>query len=353
MTVYISLILIILLFDICPSKLKKLLFVVSGIILFLVSAIRYDVGTDYLHYGNIFYRISSGQSDYVETGYKYLNLFVSRIFNKNVLGIYVTTSLIIIFYFMKSIKQNIEKKYWFFGVFLFICSGIYFSSFNLIRQYIAISLLAYGTNLLIKKKYIFYLFLVLFCSTFHTSALICIIFLIIIIYLRNQQSSRILWIIYFLGIIFLFVDIRFIFNLFQSVIPERWLWYLNSDFLNNKNRIAILKQIIPNILMAFILYKRSVILKINPKVDIYIIGYLCCLFLTNCFSGVLLLLRLANYFDIYLVFLLPFVIEVWNKKCNRLIVKYILILYYLILTIVTIFIMGGYGAMPYQTIFNY
>lgn len=350
MVVYISLILMVLIFDICPHKSK--LFWLTGLILFLVSAIRYDVGTDYLHYGDIFYNINMGQSVYVENGYKYLNVIVGKIFNGNVLGIYIITSLIIIFYFMKSIKQNIEKKYWFFGIFLFICSGIYFSSFNLIRQYICIALLAYGIKLLINKKYIQYFLLVLFCSTFHTSALINIIFLIAIIYLRKKRSSRLLWIIYFLGLLFLIIDIRFIFQISATFLPERWRWYLNSNFLNDKNNIAILKQIVPNIIMGFILYNRSKILKYNINADIYIIGYLFCLFLTNCFSGVLLLLRLSNYFDIYLVCLLPLFVELWNKKENKIIVKYILIFYYLILTIVTIFIMGGYGAMPYQTIFN-
>lgn len=350
MIVYSFLILICVFLQFFCKKNRRLFFNLTVIMLFLVSAFRYNVGTDYEHYGNIFQWILNGYDVYVESGFKILNIFVQKVLNMDVIAVYFISSLIIIISFAKSIKDNVDPKYWFISIFIFICSGIYFASFNLIRQYIAIAIIVAGIPLLIKKRYIKYSILVLIASTFHTSALIVEVFILFLMLFRNRNNTNILWCLYIVSILFMVIDIRNIFNLFSMIIPDRWLWYLNSDFLLKKNTSAILKQIVPNITIIFLLRKRKYILKNNVNADVYILGYFMFVIITNCFFGVLLLLRLSNYFDFYLIYCVPLIIEFWRYNENKKITMWLFILYYLVLTIVTIFIMNGHGVMPYKTI---
>lgn len=352
MIVYSFLILICIFLQIFCKKNRKIFFNLTIIMLFLVSAFRYNVGTDYEHYGNIFQWVLNGYDVYVESGFKILNIFVQRVLNMDVIAVYFISSLIIIISFAKSIKENVSSQYWFIGIFIFIGSGIYFASFNLIRQYIAIAIIVAGMPLLIKRRYIKYSILVLIASTFHTSVLIVEFFIVFLIVFRNKKNTKILWYIYIVSILCMIIDIRNIFNIFSMIIPDRWLWYLNSDFLLEKNTSAILKQIVPNITIIFLLRKRGCILKHNINADVYILGYFMFVIITNCFFGVLLLLRLSNYFDFYLIYCVPLIIEFWRYKENKRLTMWIFILYYLLLTIVTIFIMNGHGVMPYRTIWS-
>ena len=352
MIVYSLLIVACLIMHFFVKEKRNIFFIIMVTVFTLVSALRFNVGTDYQHYGDIFSWIQDDLDVYVEIGYEYLNVFIQDILHLDVRSLYIITSLITIPLFGYAIKKNVEERYWFLALFMFICSGIYFSSFNLIRQYIGIAMIAAATSLLINKKYFYYILVVALASTFHTSAWIMLGFVLLLLICRSNPRFTFIWIIYIFSLLFLVIDIRSVLNLLEPMIPERWVWYLNSDFLLEKNYLAVLKQIVPNIIMGLLLFKRKELIKLNPRNDIYILGLLICMMLTNAFFGVMVLVRLANYFDIYLVFCAPLLIQAWKDKINYKLIYLALIGYYIILTVVTIFIMGGYGVMPYQTIFN-
>lgn len=352
MLLYSLLILVCLLLQIFIKKNRSKLFIGMLVILTIISAIRYNVGTDYQHYANVFSWIQEDLDVYVEIGYKYLNLFIQNILHFDVRGLFAITSIIIISLFGVAIKKNVDDKYIFLGLFIFICSGIYFSSFNLVRQYIGVAILAIGTTFLIKERYFYYILIIILASTFHSSAWIAIVFLALILICKKVRNPKLIWAIYILSLLFLIIDIRSILNLLEPIIPQRWTWYLNSEFLLNKNTSAVLKQVVPNIIMVLLLLKRDKIIDEKPENDIYMLGLLMCVIITNAFFGVMVLVRLADYFDIYLVFCIPLLIEAWKDKINPKLIYLAIIGYYIILTVVTIFIMGGDGVVPYQTIFS-
>ena len=330
----------------------EIMYFVIGILLFLVSAIRYDVGTDYKHYGYIYLDIINGYNVYVEELYKYLNIIIFKIFGTNDVWLYIITSLIIIFCILKSIKDNTNNRYYFFSIFMFICSGMYFESFNLIRQYIAIGILALGITLLTQKKYIKYIFLMLVACLFHTSAFISILLVFTLILFRNKKFNKLVWIIYIVSLVCMVIDIRNIFNTIQNFIPQRWIWYLNSDFLLEKNYSAIIKQLFPNIILIFLLKKRKYLKEINEFNDVYILGFFVYVCLSNCFYGIIVLIRLADYFIIFLIFIIPLVVDSKPLKLERNCIIFLISIYYVTLTVVTIFIMNGHNVIPYITIFN-
>lgn len=324
-------------------------------LLFIVSAFRYNVGQDYEHWTDVYNWIMNGEKggNYVEIGYRYLNKLIQLIPFSNAYVLFFITSAFIIYGFGYVIFKDVEKKYWFLAVFMFIGSGIFFASLNLVRQYIAVVIVAFGIISLKKNKYICFIASVILAALFHTSALIMFAFLPFYLIFRNQKYSKVLIVIYVLSLIFMVVDLRQIIGYFKFLIPERWVWYLQSDFLTERNFSAITKQLVPNLLLIFVLIKRKQVIEMNKENDIYILMLFIDVIITNCFYGVLVLLRLSYFFDISLIFIVPIIFELlknYNKKIENL-GKLSIFGYYILLTVVTIFIMNGHGVMPYQTIF--
>jgi len=350
MTMYILLVLSSLIFYIIKPKKTNFWFTIFAIILFIVSAFRYNVGTDYIHYQDIFYWISQGKETYVEIGYLMLNKLLIGLGFKSSISIFVVTSLVIIFSFCYSIKKFVPKKYWFFSLFLFITTGMMFASFNAIRQYFAIAITILGLPFLINRKYIIYIIYIILASLFHTSAFINIIYVILVKLFRDKKNSNILSIIFIISLIFLVIDIRNVIKLLSFIIPDRWLSYLNSATFLERNYSAILKQIIPNIIVLFILRNYSKLKEKNENFDIIFLGYYLACIINNSFFGILVLLRFGYFFDYFILFLVPIIIEYFNHKSTKNFVKILFIIYYIILTVVTIFMMNGQGVMPYKMI---
>ena len=76
--------------------------------------------------------------------------------------------------------------------------------------------------------------------------------------------------------------------------------------------------------------------------------------ITNCFYGILVLLRFSYFFDISLIFIIPVVLELLKTYDKKIIILGNLGIwgYYILLTVVTIFIMNGQGVMPYNTLLS-
>lgn len=355
MIVYSTLMILCLVFHFAQLKKEKnyIIYFFMICLLFFISAIRYDVGQDYQHWLEVYNWIEKGYAggEYVEIGYRLLNVIIQKIPIFNVYFLYIITSAIIIFSFGYVIKKNVEPKYWFLSLFIFIGSGIFFATLNLVRQYIAIVIVLLGLHFLMQNKYIRFILFVLLASLFHTSSFIMILFIPFYILFRNQKHEKILLLIYIISLIFIVIDIRQFIDFFSFLIPERWKWYLESNFLTHKNYSAVVKQLFPNLILIFIMINRR---KITEKEDVFYLMLFVNVIITNCFYGVLVLLRLSYFFDVALIFLIPTIIELLNKYDKKIkLLGYLSIVgYYSLLTIVTIFIMNGHGVMPYQTLFS-
>lgn len=326
------------------------------VFLFLISGLRYYVGQDYHHWLYMYNSIESNHPDgeYVEIGYKYLNKLIQLIPCSNVFWLYIITSAFMIFGFGYAIKKYVEPEYLFVSIFMFIGSGIFFATLNLIRQYIAIVIILLGLGFLKNKKYIKFSIAIFLACLFHTSAIIMLPFMIFYIIFNNNKYTKTLIVFYIMSLIFIVVDIRYIIEMLSFIIPERWIWYLESEFLTYRNYSALVKQLVPNILLIFTMLNRKKIIETNEKNDIYILMLYANVIITNCFYGILVLLRFSYFFDISLIFVIPIVLELlkgYNINLRR-IANISIWGYYTLLTVITIFLMNGHGVMPYKTIFS-
>lgn len=132
--------------------------------LVLPAALRYETGTDYGNYVNLFTRMNTTTD--IEVGWKYLNLLVKNC-GLSVQWIFFITAVLIYY----PICFIVEKKHFCITIILYILFGFYFKSYNGLRQLIAVSFVLWAVVDLERKKYIQSIILLSIGYLFHISVL--------------------------------------------------------------------------------------------------------------------------------------------------------------------------------------
>lgn len=132
-------------------------------------------------YRKTFFEMSGNISEFSDF-YKSLNkdrffysfeyLFKSVFGNKDVLFFLLLAAIQIII--ISQLYRKYSPDYWF-AMILFVATTDYLSwTFNGTRQFLAVTIVYAGTNLFLKKKYIWFILLIILASRFHGSALLMI-----------------------------------------------------------------------------------------------------------------------------------------------------------------------------------
>lgn len=169
------------------SVLKNGMFI-GFLILTLLSAIRYKVGTDYENYMSGFERITSVPfswdyvfSDYFRTepGWVLLNHFFSFLGGFDGLIAFISIVEGLIYYYI--IKRYVSRTNWTFACFIYIFTADYFYVMNMsmLRQGLAVSLCLLAFDRLRKKLYLISAAITVCAILVHTSALLFLPFLIL------------------------------------------------------------------------------------------------------------------------------------------------------------------------------
>ena len=117
------------------------------LVLFLLSALRYDVGVDYLSYMRIYY---SDNPDRSEPGFNFLNvLFRNKGFSFQ--SIVILYGFVTIFFAFAYFKENSKNIY--LSVLIFYCfTPLYLNSFNQLRQATAMYVFLWATRYIKQRK---------------------------------------------------------------------------------------------------------------------------------------------------------------------------------------------------------
>lgn len=180
MYIYLIMFLVSILFAYLSTKTKnkyyKLIMQGLAIIPFvLVSAIRYDVGTDYFfrYVPNYLVFVNGGNVDSLEP------LFVILIkmcvgFSDSYVALFVVTSIIINVLTMVTIFKYSKNPI--LSIAIFFCGSFYFQSMNLVRQFIAMAIIFCAYRILFcgKKKYLYIIF-ILIATMFHSMSAVFLI----------------------------------------------------------------------------------------------------------------------------------------------------------------------------------
>ena len=298
------------------KKIKILLQVLSALPFFIIAAIRYDVGTDYLsRYTIDFENIRNGGMPYnQEIGFALFEKLCALI-SDDIIFLFIATSAIIIFAIYFLIYKNSKNPM--LSIFIFFAGGFFFQSLNIVREYIAIAILILSYKYLLEDRYwIFFIFASL-AFTIHVTSIVFIIG--VFMKKKNYLNLRV---IILLGLFFI---------VFNPILNKALMYIINitrfsayKDLAFNRSEIRYLSLIMNLIiyLLLYYLYKKKQS-EINEDDRFYLnmqgIAILCVLMGAVFYP----LFRLAYYFSILQIISIPYFLYNYKEKNEMLQIKII------------------------------
>lgn len=323
-------------------KPKNIFAFLSFFSLFSVSSLRYMVGVDYHSYTYIFETVNQGKGTHTEIGYRILNLLIGA-FTDEPQWVYVITAMItlgLIVYGCYKYSPNPAMS-----LFLFVTTGYVFSSFNILRQYIAIAIIFVSLKFIKENRFFPFLLLVLLAATFHKTAVIMIP-LYFLLRLRLKQSYMLM--ITAVGICF--IPLRGV--LTNLLVNTFYPHYAGTDLIKSLSAFEFLYYVLLFSLVLFLCfrYKSSFF---NDAYNLIIFNAAFYSFLVYlCLSFVPEINRIAIYIEFFVILLIPRLIAEEKNKKVRFIYYAVFISLYLVFFVVSIGVMGRYNVLPYQTVFS-
>lgn len=309
-------------------------FFISLLILWLFGGLRYGVGLDYNGYWDIFlYTDSTG----VEFGYRQLCIFFKSMgFGPQIMYL-VSMALTLGLIYKTVLFYNRSQVAFVFAVFLL--AGFYTESFNISRQYIAIGFFIYATRYILLQSFRKYLLIILIGSMFHSSVLFMIPFYWLL-NLKYSDSVLLIGILLSIGIAYMLpLD-----GLYEKI--PFYGRYMLEDSRSNVNAGLGLGYV-SKILIALLLLKlRHHIIASDDKYNVVINGFFFYILFMAVFKDFMVLLRIAYYFHIFLILLLPYMVSCFNRRSQKIFIAAT----YLYLSILFIIQMTDKTSMlvPYQ-----
>ena len=142
-------------------------------ILFLLSALRMEVGNDYKNYAITCHEIWVDGIVVTEPGFNYLvKLIYTLAGSENYIIIFAVFAFVTLFLFLRTMYR--ESESFFISMFLFMTLGIYFRTFNTVRYYFVLAVALYSLRFVARKEYVRFIALICIASLFHKSLLIVI-----------------------------------------------------------------------------------------------------------------------------------------------------------------------------------
>lgn len=314
---------------------------IAGIPLFLIAGLRYAVGTDYFAtYYTGFYRVLVGSTvDNFDIGFYGLIKFI-QIFTDNAAWLFFICSLVFIGVSMKTIQNlSVSPAY---SIFLLLVTRFYFIGMNAIKQAIALAIIAYSIQYIIKQKPKMFVLTVLIASCFHYSSLV---FLPVYFVGRLKLTFSRLWLYLAADIGIFVIGINYILN---------FLSHTKYGYLVSKFEVCGVKfwifQIVLNLLLFVIAYSNK-----QQKEDMTYRAFLNLQFVTLLIALTLRSIPLME--RIYWIFTFPQIITIpyfmkFQKKNNRCFLNILIVIVLFAFMVYDIGFVGDHDALPYQWIFG-
>lgn len=150
-----------------------------------------NTGTDTNNYKIIFEQVTLNNYSYYgyDPGFSILIVIIKFIFKEPQWMFIIFAFLTNLFFILRC--WELRQNYNFVLCITIFFTGVYFYSFNIMRQALAIAIIFWATKFLVNKKYILFSIIVAFTCTIHTSALIA--FSILFIFMLKDCKSIKLW----------------------------------------------------------------------------------------------------------------------------------------------------------------
>lgn len=309
---------------------RRLLFITPFVLLFLISAFRFDVGYDYFAYYEMITDISDDSVERFEP-LSYLFILIARYFDAPYLLfiLFAVPTYLPVFGFCKRTGHP-QLAFWIFVFFFWL------SSFGVIRQAAAMGIILIAFQALFERKFKRYLLLCILASLFHMTALV-----MLPIYFVYHYCS---WKTTLLIMIISLVSLKAIF----AVFIENGLYvnYLLGNVEYEGGTLIRFFYIGLYMFMLCLSYANKTLHYLKEKFVVLLPSFFFPFILGGAIGG-----RLSLYFYLFFIYLIPIVLSHSGKKI-RIAVMSILCLYFFMLLYVSAQNSTRSPYVPYQHIFE-
>lgn len=325
------------------TKVKKICVCIGLLIPILISALRWNVGSDFMVYVNKFNWYNGNIGDSFEFLY-FIIINISKLLG-NVQFMFSIYSILTVVFVYKALKYNKEKYP--IALTFFIYIFLYFiQSFNIMRQLLAVAIIFYAYRYLYErniKKFIF--FNILACLS-HTTAIF--FFPVYFMFFKNKEKNRKIrfkQILYFILIIVVVLNFDKVINQLTNMNAfERYSLY--SEKVASKNRTAILKVML---LIYFFIFRKKYV-KYDDRNNTYILLFIIGTILEFLGYNSPYIKRIAMYFSISEIYLLGCMPKLFKNNNTRIFIVFGIILYVLAFFILSYYILRQANVIPYNSI---
>ena len=208
---------------------NKIYYILMISLLIYISAFRGDFTSDYTGYEDIYFRFRNITFDaiikrnlftYPEKGYLLFQYLINHIFH-DVIWLFIITSIIIVISNVYQIRKYSPNLM--FGLILFVEAGTYYTSFNIMRHILAVSIVVMGSTYLYEKKPFKFFIFVIIAGLIHSSAFFMIP-LYFILHIKLYKKSIVIYpIIFAILVLAMPIAIRFVQRYY-------WSWYFTGEW---------------------------------------------------------------------------------------------------------------------------
>ena len=287
------------------------------IFLIIFSGFRGDIGTDFINHKK-YYLFNINDSN-LEVGYVgIMNLFAYFNFSIYHLQFFFSAATLIL---VSIAINNYQDKTKFFWIFYLVFPYAFLYSFIFIRQYIAIAIIFWSFNFLLKNKLLKFVITVLIGSLFHYSCLFAGFLIYFLYYLSKSITRNQLICLLTLSIPFAFINW---FQLFRDFFEDSKYegYFLQKNIIN----INYIKLILFNIEALFILYFYDKVNKINDNRKYFIVLAIFAIIFYNIFASVNHLNRFSLYFKFFELIVLADIVYLNRKNIFLLLIMLLYVL---------------------------
>lgn len=217
------------------------------------------------------------------------------------------------------------SKHFTFSLFLYISLGMYFTSFNIMRQYLALSICFWAIRYIFDKKTIKYCICILIASLIHSSAIILIPIYFIC---RLLQFKNKYWLFLMITIIIAIFFDKFM-GMLQSFSNNNLYsnyadWYFNEK--KGVNLIRIIVSIMPCFFM--LINKKEIIRDDDNKFLLYFSVLAAGISIIS--ANFIYVARINPYFSIINLLLYPQILDIVSNRDKKLFICFIIIAFYIL-----------------------
>lgn len=312
----------------------------SFLSIFLLSALRVDVGIDYPSYTSWFDNLYTYESAYFEPGFTAM-IQIIQYFTLDAQWLFIASSAITL-----SLVFISAKKYspmFAFSIFLFCTMGFLSHSFNLTRQFIAIAIVLFAYGYIVDKKLLKYLTTVIVASLFHKTALI----MLPAYFLLRMRPSKFVWLAAAVAATLLTI---FKSQVISFVVENFYPQYYDKAFVGEtigSSYYMIVSATLIGSVLYFIQQKRLNLKVARDRIIVNLVLTVALLHVV--LNWMPLSNRVSLYFDVLLILIIPQLIKLLNEKTRKRIVTMIAVAYFTLAAFLS-FSSNANGVLPYKSV---